>query len=80
MANSVSIYKLNQLVNTNRRIVAARWQERAAAATISLPAMEIYFQLISNAESLKKACDELKNEPYLGFDVETTDLEDSVEV
>src|SRR6266581_1498177 len=37
--------------------------------------MEIYFQLISDAESLKKACDELKNEPYLGFDVETTDLD-----
>lgn len=37
--------------------------------------MEIYFQLISDAESLRKACDELKNEPYLGFDVETTELD-----
>src|SRR5437899_789479 len=37
--------------------------------------MEIYFQLISDAESLKKACGELKNEPYLGFDVETTELD-----
>lgn len=37
--------------------------------------MEIYFQLVSDAESLKKACDELKNEPFLGFDVETTDLD-----
>ena len=37
--------------------------------------MEIYFQLISDAESLKKACDELKKEPYLGFDVETTELD-----
>src|SRR5258707_9107427 len=37
--------------------------------------MEIYFQLISDAESLKKACDELKSEPFLGFDVETTDLD-----
>jgi len=37
--------------------------------------MEIYFQLISGAESLKKACDELKGEAYLGFDVETTELD-----
>lgn len=37
--------------------------------------MEIYFQLISDAESLKKACDELVREPFLGFDVETTDLD-----
>ncbi|MGB2752648.1 MAG: DNA polymerase [Pyrinomonadaceae bacterium] len=37
--------------------------------------MEIYFQLISDGASLQKACDELKNEPYLGFDVETTDLD-----
>ena len=37
--------------------------------------MEIYFQLISDAESLQKACDELKNEPFLGFDVETTELD-----
>ncbi len=37
--------------------------------------MEIYFQLISDAESLKKACDELKTEAVLGFDVETTHLD-----
>ncbi len=37
--------------------------------------MEIYFQLISDAESLKKACDELKGARYLGFDVETTELD-----
>ncbi|HRI03290.1 MAG TPA: DNA polymerase [Pyrinomonadaceae bacterium] len=37
--------------------------------------MEIYFQLVSDGASLQKACDELKNEPYLGFDVETTDLD-----
>src|SRR6186713_1665823 len=37
--------------------------------------MEIYFQLVSDAEALRKACDELKGEPYLGFDVETTDLD-----
>jgi DNA polymerase I-like protein with 3'-5' exonuclease and polymerase domains len=37
--------------------------------------MEIYFQLVSDAESLKIACNELKDEPFLGFDVETTDLD-----
>ncbi len=37
--------------------------------------MEIYFQLISDAESLKKACKELEKEPYIGFDVETTELD-----
>ncbi len=37
--------------------------------------MEIYFQLVSDAESLRKACDELKGELYLGFDVETTELD-----
>lgn len=37
--------------------------------------MEIYFQLVSDAESLAKACEELRNEPFLGFDVETTDLD-----
>ncbi|MEO7659069.1 MAG: DNA polymerase [Pyrinomonadaceae bacterium] len=37
--------------------------------------MEIYFQLVNDAESLKKACDELANAPFLGFDVETTDLD-----
>ena len=37
--------------------------------------MEVYFQLVRDAESLKKACDDLKDEPFLGFDVETTDLD-----
>ncbi len=37
--------------------------------------MEIYFQLINDAESLKKACEELEKEPYIGFDVETTELD-----
>ena len=37
--------------------------------------MEIYFQLISDAESLKKACGELANDKFLGFDVETTELD-----
>lgn len=37
--------------------------------------MEVYFQLIRDAESLKKAVDELKNESFLGFDVETTELD-----
>ena len=37
--------------------------------------MEIYFQLVTDAESLKKAVDELKDEPFLGFDVETTELD-----
>jgi DNA polymerase I-like protein with 3'-5' exonuclease and polymerase domains len=37
--------------------------------------MEIYFQLVVDAESLKKACEELENAPFLGFDVETTELD-----
>jgi DNA polymerase-1 len=37
--------------------------------------VEIYFQLINDAEGLKKAMAELEKEPFLGFDVETTDLE-----
>ena len=37
--------------------------------------MEIYFQLISDAAALEKACDELKGAAFLGFDVETTDLD-----
>lgn len=37
--------------------------------------MEIYFQLVSDAEELKKACDALSNAQFLGFDVETTDLD-----
>jgi DNA polymerase-1 len=37
--------------------------------------MEIYFQLVSDAEGIKKAYDELKTEEYLGFDTETTELD-----
>jgi DNA polymerase I len=37
--------------------------------------MEIYFQLITDAETLRKACEELKNEDFLGFDTETTELD-----
>ena len=37
--------------------------------------MEIYFELISDAESVRKACESLKAEDYLGFDTETTELD-----
>ncbi len=37
--------------------------------------MEIFFQLINDPEGLKKAVDELKNEDFLGFDTETTELD-----
>jgi DNA polymerase-1 len=37
--------------------------------------MEIYFQLIKDAETLQKACDALKTEEVLGFDTETTELD-----
>ena len=38
--------------------------------------MEIYFQLVNDAESSQKGLlRSLENEPYLGFDVETTDLD-----
>lgn len=37
--------------------------------------MEVYYQLITDAEALKKACDELSSEDYLGYDTETTDLD-----
>jgi DNA polymerase-1 len=37
--------------------------------------MEIYFQLIKDAETLRKACDALKTEEVLGFDTETTELD-----
>ncbi len=36
--------------------------------------MEIYFQIITDAETLRKACEDLKNEDVLGFDTETTEL------
>jgi DNA polymerase I len=37
--------------------------------------MEVYFQLVTDAESLKEACDEFKTEDVLGFDTETTELD-----
>lgn len=37
--------------------------------------MEIYFQLIRDAEGLRKACAELASEKILGFDTETTELD-----
>jgi DNA polymerase-1 len=37
--------------------------------------MEIYFQLIRDAEGLLAACDKLKREEFLGFDTETTELD-----
>lgn len=37
--------------------------------------MEVYFQLINDAEGVQKACDLLKTEDYLGFDTETTALD-----
>jgi DNA polymerase I len=37
--------------------------------------MEVYFQLIKDAETLRKACEELEKSPVLGFDLETTDLD-----
>jgi DNA polymerase I-like protein with 3'-5' exonuclease and polymerase domains len=37
--------------------------------------MEIYFQLIKDAETLGKACEQLRGEDVLGFDTETTALD-----
>jgi len=37
--------------------------------------MEIYFQLVKDAEGVKKAYDELSTEEFLGFDTETTELD-----
>ncbi len=37
--------------------------------------MEIYFQLIKDAETLKEACEKLSRNSILGFDTETTDLD-----
>ena len=37
--------------------------------------MEIYFQLITDAEVLREACEQLKTDDYLGFDTETTALD-----
>jgi DNA polymerase-1 len=37
--------------------------------------MEIFFQLIKDAETLREACEKLRTEDYLGFDTETTELD-----
>jgi DNA polymerase I-like protein with 3'-5' exonuclease and polymerase domains len=37
--------------------------------------MEIYFQLITDAEGVRKVCEKLKTEELLGFDTETTELD-----
>ncbi len=37
--------------------------------------MEIYFELVTDAAGLVRACDELKDGKVLGFDVETTELD-----
>ncbi len=37
--------------------------------------MEIYYNLVRDAESLRKACEELSGADILGFDTETTDLD-----
>ena len=37
--------------------------------------MEVYFQSITDAEGLKKAVEDLRRAPALGFDTETTELD-----
>ncbi|MGC2237126.1 MAG: DNA polymerase [Pyrinomonadaceae bacterium] len=37
--------------------------------------MEIYFQLITDAEGVRRVCEKLKTEELLGFDTETTELD-----
>ncbi len=37
--------------------------------------MEVYFQLVRDAESVRKACADLAGEDVLGFDTETTELD-----
>ena len=37
--------------------------------------MEVYFQLVKDAEGIKNAYEELRAEDYLGFDTETTELD-----
>src|SRR5688572_26136211 len=37
--------------------------------------MQIYFQLINDAEGVQKICQELVSERFLGFDTETTELD-----
>ena len=41
----------------------------------TIKVMEIYFQLIKDAETLREACETLKTEDFLGFDTETTELD-----
>ena len=37
--------------------------------------MEVYFELIRDAESLRRACEETASEEFIGFDTETTELD-----
>jgi DNA polymerase I-like protein with 3'-5' exonuclease and polymerase domains len=37
--------------------------------------MQVYFELIRDAESLRRACEETANEEFIGFDTETTELD-----
>ncbi|HMJ09391.1 MAG TPA: DNA polymerase [Pyrinomonadaceae bacterium] len=37
--------------------------------------MEVYFQIIRDADGVRKACAELAHEKFLGFDTETTELD-----
>src|SRR5688572_7728762 len=37
--------------------------------------MEIYFQLIKDADGVRRSCSELSGERFLGFDTETTELD-----
>lgn len=37
--------------------------------------MEVYFQIIRDADALRKTCEELSSEQFLGFDTETTELD-----
>ena len=37
--------------------------------------MEVYFQIIRDADALRKACSDLAGEKFLGFDTETTELD-----
>ncbi|MGQ0542594.1 MAG: DNA polymerase, partial [Blastocatellia bacterium] len=37
--------------------------------------MEVYFQIIRDAEALQKTCEDLSSEQFLGFDTETTELD-----
>lgn len=52
-----------------------KWSVTTALILLRLSEMEIYFQLINDAEGVRKVCNELKNEDYLGFDTETTELD-----